>query len=63
MNITSDYMSDLRHLGITVDDENFPAHENIPDEVTQPEDGYKYKSEVIIRLSQSKNLHNTKSFS
>ena len=47
-NLTSDDMSDHWLQGITVDDYNCPASENIPYEVPQLMNGYYCKSEGII---------------
>ena len=47
-NVTSNEMPDLRHQCIAVDDDNVPAPNNIPDEVTQLEDGYSWRQGGII---------------
>ena len=47
-------MADIRRQVIAVDDENGPATKKTPDEVSQLEDGYNWKSEgtILPRLSQ-----------
>ena len=48
LNLTSNDMVDLRHQGITVDDENYPSAENIPDGVPQPLNSYNCKPEGTV---------------
>ena len=48
LKVTSNEMTDLRNQCIAVDDDNVPAPNNIPDEVTQLEDCYSWRQGGII---------------
>ena len=56
-------MADIRHQGTDIDDDNDPAPENIPVPgnipLTKLEKENIWRSEGIIYLRQSNNLHNT----
>ena len=63
LNLTSDDMADLQRQCISIDKDNDPAPENstvtknIP--LPQLKEDNSWRSEVIICLGRSKNLHNT----
>ena len=59
LNLTSNYMVDIRYQGISVDYENDPDPYNITNEVPQPENYFNSKSEGIIFPKKSNNLHHT----
>ena len=56
-------MDDIRRQGISVNNDNVPAPENIPVPrkitLTKLEEDNRWRSEGIIFPRQSKNLHNT----
>ena len=61
-NLTYNNMTDIRFQGTDVDDENYPATENIPDQVPHPVNNFKgINKETNMKNNTSESPYNVKS--